>query len=161
MTVQYPVLFEGKVLRGLGLGSSKAVPTVNIDPDSNVALISQLGSGVFAGFLWIGETSSKNDYQRQGFLSVFHIGIAVGHDELTLEVNIIDDSYSGEDCHNKYAFLLCVGKIRDQLKFENSDEGFALLRQQIKSDVSTAHKMLEDNISFGSTLLSSVSDLTT
>jgi riboflavin kinase/FMN adenylyltransferase len=115
-----PYSFNGKVVRGKGIGKSLGFPTANLEIDGRKFLP---GEGVYAAWTTIENSSQK-------IASVMNLGSQPTINPLlpsAVEVHLINKDI------NLYGLNLSVEpveKLRSQIKFENVDQ----LSNQIKKD---------------------------
>ena len=119
--------FSGKVVKGDGRGKSLKFPTANIQPTSEDKLIPR--DGVYAVFVYLG---------RNKFKGMMNIGIRPTFNSLqhTIEIHILDFN---QDIYDKSIKVECVNRIRNEIRFFNSEE----LVNQLENDRIKCLKILE------------------
>jgi riboflavin kinase/FMN adenylyltransferase len=110
--------FTGRVIRGHGVGKKIGFPTANILIEETYKILPK--EGVYAGVVKVGD---------QRFCGMLNIGGRPTFDDhvKNVEVHILD--FNG-DLYGETVEVACVERIRDTVRFEDSD---ALIKQ-LKTD---------------------------
>jgi len=116
---------SGIVIQGKKRGSILGIPTANIEPEKELIP----AQGVYAVI-----TILENDRYR----GVLNIGFnpTFSDTDLSVEVYLLD--FSG-DIYGKKVDVLFIERIRDEVKFENSEQ----LVRQIRKDIDEARAILK------------------
>lgn len=122
-----PYTIRGKVMRGKGLGRKMGFPTINIEIPDSMQLPK---SGVYAG---------KVNIEGEWHSGITNIGTnpTVENARIRAECHIMN--YSG-DLYNKTADIILLSRIRDERKFENTEE----LKEQIIKDKAFAEMEIKN-----------------
>ncbi len=115
---------KGKVVKGRGLGSELGFPTANIEFPENIITPAY---GVY---------HTETTIEGKTYKSVTNFGTCptVSLDsQPSLETHILDFN---EDIYNKEIKVAFIKKLRDEQKFESSDD----LKKQIESDISNVEQ---------------------
>lgn len=109
--------------RGVG-GTVLKTPTANLKLDKRLVLPA---SGVYATYI---------EFENKKYASVTNVGIrpTFGLNTVSVESHILD--FDG-DLYNKKIELFFIDRIRDEIKFENSEK----LQMQISSDIDKVKNM--------------------
>ena len=122
----YKFHFQGKILRGKGLGRKIGFPTANISLDHENKIIP--AHGVYA---------ANVEYKDKKYKGMLNIGLNPTFEEkkLSIELNIFDFR---EDIYENEIKIFVEKKIRNEQKFESIDE----LKNQLQKDEIIARKLL-------------------
>ena len=117
---------SGKVIRGKSLGKRIATPTAHIDILNKKFCF----TGVFLGKTKIGQSE---------YFCIINFGPKPTFDDLeqSLEAHILD--YDG-NIYDEALSIEFLCKIRDQIKFESTDD----LKNQIHKDIDKAKSLIKD-----------------
>ncbi len=127
-----PYSFNGKVVKGKGIGKSIGWPTANLEIDGRKFLP---GEGVYAAW-----TTIKNSNQK--IESVMNLGTQPTINPLlpsAVEVHLINKDI---DLYGLNLSVEPVEKLRSQIQFENVDQ----LSSQIKKDRDNALRIFKNNV---------------
>jgi len=118
--------FEGKVIKGKGLGRTFNVPTANLAPPPKIFLPAE---GVYASLVWLEDLWYK---------SITNIGSnpTFNEKDISIETFILDFK---EDIYNQILRLEFESFLRKEIKFSDAKE----LVRQIKKDIARASLILE------------------
>lgn len=124
----YPYTVSGTIVKGRQIGRSIGFPTANIKPDNEFKLIP--AHGVYAVEVMLGEI------KHAGMLSVGS-NPTVNNDtgKRSIEVNILNFD---EDIYGKTISVLFRKRLRDEIKFENTEQ----LAKQMEQDKSDTLRLL-------------------
>ncbi len=122
-----PFALEGRVVAGQGIGSKQTVPTLNLEPDSEVMPL----AGVYV-------TRTRNLDDGREWESITNVGTrpTFGGDALTVETFLLGVLEPPPPRRIEVAFLR---RLRDERKFETPE----LLKVQILKDVNRARRVHE------------------
>ncbi|MFO8067877.1 MAG: riboflavin kinase [Bacteroidales bacterium] len=117
----YYYFIHGRVVSGNKLGRKLGFPTANTEPENKNKLIP--AKGVYAALINI----SNNWYK-----AMLNIGVrpTLNLEKLTIEAHLID--YRG-DLYDQDLSIHFISRIRDEMKFANTDE----LSKQLETDKNT------------------------
>lgn len=123
----YDYIIGSLITHGFKRGTGLGFPTANIVPQSDKCLPQ---NGVYATYTYV---------DGKKYASVTNIGTnpTYNNENKTVETNIFDFN---DDLYGKYAVVSFADKIRDEIKFGNSEDLIA----QIKKDVDAAKNLLEE-----------------
>ncbi len=118
---------KGKVIKGLGNGSTQAFATINLDPAIWPA---KLERGIYAAWVFVG---------GQRYLGALFFGPRVVIDEETdvLEIHLLD--FTGNIYGQEIAF-----SVEDYIRPVRPFTSFADLKQQIAADIAEVRQRLTD-----------------
>lgn len=122
-----PFALEGPVVAGQGIGSKQTVPTLNIEPDSEVLPL----DGVYV-------TRARDLDRDRRWESITNVGMrpTFGGDKLTVETFLLQSLEPPSPARIVVEFLW---RIRDERKFPSAEE----LKAQIMKDVRRAQRVHE------------------
>lgn len=122
-------LLRGPIVRGSGVGARKTVPTLNLDPDSEVLP----GDGVYI-------TRTRTDGRGKFRESVTNVGVRPTFDgrRRTVETYLLGPVEAGSPDAIELKFL---GKIRDERRFPSPEA----LREQILVDIEAAKRYFQQS----------------
>lgn len=115
-----PFELHGRVIHGNAMGRSIGFPTANIDIESDIKLIPKIG--VYA----VHVVRSNGEFY-QGMMNIGMRPTVANHDNLSIEVNILD--FEG-DLYDEYLTVQFLSRLRDEMKFESIND----LKEQIEID---------------------------
>jgi len=131
-----PFSLRGKVVAGHGVGSRETVPTLNLDPDSEV----MPAEGVY-----VTTTCDLNGGDRWN--SVSNVGHRPTFDGegLSVETHLLGEYTGDRPSVIRVSFL---NRLRGEKKFESAD----LLKKQILADIESAQRYFQGLASVGETM---------
>ena len=124
-----------KIVHGRGVGTKLGFPTLNMKIPSQVIP----AEGVYAGFVYLGDTSDTTLNSDKRYPAVYSIGQARTYGDefpLLIEAHLFDENVP--DIAGKYMAMDFIHHIRNQHKFRAPEE----LSAQIKKDCVTAKEIL-------------------
>lgn len=122
----YPL--TGTVVEGKKLGRTLGFPTANIKPEADEKLIP--GNGVYA------VKSRINGENFNGMLNIGNKPTVNSENDVTIEVHLFDFN---QDVYNKQITIEFINRVRDEVKFENSQQ----LTEQLKQDQTAVQNILK------------------
>ncbi len=122
----YEYFLTGKIVHGDAIGRQIGYPTANLKVKNSKKIIPR--DGVYA---------AKVEIENQGYQGVVNIGFrpTISGNERRVEVHVIDCK---SDLYDKEMTIKFVGRIRDEMRFENLEK----LKSKIEEDIQLGKKML-------------------
>jgi riboflavin kinase/FMN adenylyltransferase len=122
-----PFELEGQVVGGQGIGSKQTVPTLNLQPDSEVLPL----DGVYV-------TRARDLHRGRAWDSITNVGVrpTFGGGAITVETFLLD---AFEEPAPERVRLEFLRRVRDERKFESAEA----LKAQILRDVARARRVHE------------------
>lgn len=118
-----PYSLTGKVVKGNALGRSIGFPTANLDIESDMKLIPQLGVYAVNVILSSGEVKS-------GMMNIGRRPTVTTQDGVSIEVNLFDFN---ENLYDQYITVQLLSRFRDEIKFNSVTELTAQLAEDEKT----------------------------
>ncbi|MBN2588557.1 MAG: bifunctional riboflavin kinase/FAD synthetase [Sedimentisphaerales bacterium] len=124
-----------KIIHGRGVGTKLGFPTLNMKVPAQVIP----AEGVYAGFVYLGETSDDALNSEKRYPAVYSLGQARTYGDefpLLIEAHLFDENVP--DTAGKYMAMDFISHIRNQHKFRSPEE----LSSQISKDCEKAKEIL-------------------
>ncbi len=118
-----PFELHGRVIQGDAIGRELGFPTANLDIESDVKLIPNLG--VYAVNVLTGDGALY-----EGMMNIGLRPTIANHDNISMEVHLLD--FSG-DLYDQYITVQFLSRVRDEMRFDSLSE----LREQLTQDEKT------------------------
>ena len=132
-----PYRLVEKIIHGRGVGTKLGFPTLNMKVPKQVIP----AEGVYAGFVYFGETSDEVLNTEKKYPAIYSIGQARTYGDefpLLIEAHLFDENVP--DIAGKYMAMDFIRHIRNQHKFNTLEE----LSNQIAKDCEIAKNILNN-----------------